>query len=315
MADERWDVPRTESGLQTLLARIEEARAAGDEAGVGHGLLALAFAVVWVRSDNDEPPFMRAVTLTDEALAIFRRVGDERGMLNALVRTSPFRSPEENEARLVEAAELAERLGDDLLRAQVLHARARSIGLTDREAAARMMREAIEIYRRLERWTSLAACLFGLCLYETSPEESYRAAEESARLYRESSRFGDAARSGILAVDKGEKFMAWSEMEPLVRQGLADAIAEVSRSLEAMWWERLAKVSVAKGDAEGAKEALDRKQSLETSDGKTEGERRRDHIAMTKLLIEMAKTQGNTESIALFEAELKRLRSQKPRKS
>ncbi|RYG42512.1 hypothetical protein EON79_18725, partial [bacterium] len=67
MADARWNVPETEEGLQTLLARLEESRRAGDEAAVGRGLLALAWLVKWVRSDNDEPPFVRAGTLAQEA--------------------------------------------------------------------------------------------------------------------------------------------------------------------------------------------------------------------------------------------------------
>ena len=313
MNDERWKVPQTETGLRTLLERIEERRTAGDEAAVGRGLLALAFLVKWVRSDNDEPPFQRAMTLADEALAIFRRLGDARGTLAALTETSAFMPPEESDARLAEAGEIAERLDDEIARADVLRARSRAMGNRDRAEATRLAKAALEIYRRHDRKTAAAACLFSLSIQDGTKEEKHAAAVESALLYREAGRPRDAARSATLAVMNGEGFMAWTDLEPLVRQGLADALAGVDMGTEGIFWGHLAKVCAAKGDLPGEQEAMERQKALKENDGLDAKARRRLDIDMTKQMIEMSRIQGDTEAVAAFEAELRRLKTRRPR--
>lgn len=311
MADERWNVPQTEPGLQTLLARLEESRAAGDEAAVGHGLLALAWLVKQVRSDNDEPPFVRAGTLAAEAIEVFRRVGDEQGLLAALRAPSVFLGPEETDRHLDEAMAIAERLGNRREIARTLAAKGRALGLRDREGSARFIHQALAEFRALDDRTGQAACLLSLSIQLGKEDEKYRAACDAAILYRETGNLGMAAKCASIAVGNGKSFLTFPEMEPLIRQGLADAIAAVGASVEAIFYGYLAKVAVAKGNEEEASECLRRQKSLQESDGLTPQERRRNDVEMTKTLIAMSRAAGNEEGVALFEAELRRLRRRK----
>ncbi|RYG24043.1 hypothetical protein EON82_12085 [bacterium] len=308
MPDARWDVPRTEEGLQLLLSRIAEARQSGDEAGVGLGHLALAHQVKWVRSDNDEPPFLRAHTLTEEALSIFRRLDDERGLLAALRATSMFLSPDEIASRQAEAMALAESLGDEREIANTLASKARSLALRNKVDAAQLTRQALEIFRRLDDKHSAAQCLFSLAIYEEETAASYEAALESAQLYRETGDFKQAAHAAIVAIMYGEELHPWPELEPIVRTGLNDAQAAGSRSDEGLFYGHLAKIAAAKGDAEEAKNYLRWQRELDESDGLTPKERHKQNIEMTKQLIEMSKLSGNAETVAMFEEELKRLK-------
>jgi tetratricopeptide (TPR) repeat protein len=308
MADARWDVPQTEEGLQTLLLRLQESRSEGDETAVGWGLLSLAHLVKWVRSDNDEPPFQRAHTLTEDALAIFRRIGDERGLMAALRSTSMFLSPDEMESRQAEAMRLAEHLGDEKEIARVLSAKARSLSRIDKGEATKLARQALEIFLRLEEKHSAAVCLFGLALYEGDKKVKFEAACESARLYRESGDPKEAAHAAIVAVMYGEGLMSWPELEPIVQAGLQDAQLAGDRSSEATFYSHLAKIAAAKGESQEAEKYLHWQNELQESDGLTAEERHQQAIEMTEQMIEMSKRSGDKEAISMFEEELQRLK-------
>lgn len=307
MTDERWNVPQTEEGLQTLLTRLEESRAAGDEAAVGFGLLALGYQVKWVRSDNHESPFTRAHKLAQEALAIFRRLGNVRGQVRALHAAAPFAPMGEGERMLAEAARIATESGDEVLVARSLVAQARAIGLRDRAEAVRLSRQALETFLRHGEKLSAAACLFGLAVYPDSLREKYEAARESAQLYREVGEFGHASRSASVAIMNGEEFLPFVELAPLIHQGLADAQKESDRSLEGVFYFHLAKLAIEQGQPDKAAKYLRWQNDIEESDGLAPKERRKNDIEMTKQLIAIAKASGNGESETMFKDELKRL--------
>lgn len=312
MAEGRWDVPQTEAGLQTLLARLEESRAAGNEGDVGYGLLALARLVVWTRSDNDEPPFARAGTLATEAIGIFRCANDEKGLLLALRAPASFLGREEVDRRLDEAMEIAERLGDEREIARTLAARGRAMGIRDRAEATRVNTEALRRFRKIGDAAGQAGCLFSLCIGLGKSEEKYAFAKEASDLYRALGNLKMAVKCAMLAVMNGEEFVPWVEMEPLVRQGLADAIASIDAGMEAIFYGHLAKIANAKGDMKEAAEYLRRQASLKTDDGLSPTERRRREIDTTKMLLETSKASGNVEGIELWTKELKRLRRRRP---
>lgn len=313
MIEVRWDVPQTEAGLQTLLARLDESRAEGNERAVGYGLLALAWLVKWVRSDNDEPPFVRALTLTNEALAIFRRIGDTRGQLAALQETSIFLSPEEVDRRHDEAMRLTEEIGEEMARGRTLAARARTMGSRDLKAAVRYGREALAIFLRHDAKKPAAAALLGLAIHLENRQEKYAAALESARLYREVGESLHAGRSAVVAVMYGESFLSWPEMAPVVRQGLADALAGADSVSERILYKHLARVAAAEGNPDEAAGFLDRWRALDESDG-TPRERWQHDVRIVRTLLAASRASGNLQGVQAFRQELRRLRRRRPRR-
>lgn len=308
MADDPWNVPQTEEGLQTVLALLEDCRAAGDDLAVGKGLLRLAHLVKWVRSDNDEAPFDRSRTLALEALEIFRRLDDARGRVLALHAAAPFVPPDERARMLAEADRLAMASNDGVLVARSLWAQARALGLSDPETAERLNREALTIFLRNGEKAAAAGCLFGLAIRGDSHKAKYEAALESARLYREAGLPGDAARSMTIALMGGENFLSHTELEPSVRQGLADAQSDGNRLLESGFYARLAKLADEKGDAPGAARYRRWAEETKEADGLTPRQRRRLEIQNTRLMIASMRSQGNAQVERIFRKSLRRLR-------
>lgn len=108
-----------------------------------------------------------------------------------------------------------------------------------------------------------------------------------------------------------EKVQALSELEGLVREGLQDALDAGHRSQEAHFYRKLALIAGAKGQYEEGEKYLRWAADLEAADGLTPDERRESDIAMTELLIGMAKTQGDKNAEKAFRGELKRLKKSK----
>ncbi len=308
MADPRWDVPQTEEGLQTVLERLAESRAAGDEEQVGWGLLALAFQVIWVRSDNEEPPFVRCGTLATEALEIFRRIGHVKGQIAAIHRLVPSLGPERKNQMVAEADRLAIASGDEVLVARSLAAQARQLAMSDRAGASELARRALEIFLRHDEKRSAAGCCFSLSIQLDDSRAKYEVAIQGADLYRAVGDRKMAAHILSIAEMNGEEFMPYTDLEPIIRQELEDAQAAGSRLREQAAYGHLAKLAAVKGDAEEAAKYLRWEKELEEADGVTPKERHRANIAMTKEMIRMAKTSGNEETVKVFEEELKRLK-------
>ncbi|RYG46029.1 hypothetical protein EON79_11180 [bacterium] len=308
MSDGPWDLPLTEEGLQTLLGRLEESHVAGDEAAVAWGMLALAKMVKWVRSDTVESPFVRAAHLSEGASEIFRRLGDERGLLAALRASTTFVSPDTTEARLNEAMEIAERLGDRREIARTLAAQGRALTPGDPKKKIDTTRRALAEFEALDDKAGQAQCLFTLSIRLETNEEKHAMAREAAELFREIGDRNQASKSVTLAVMYGESFLDFPTLEPLIRQGLADAEAAGDLTGQAMFHGHLAKVAAAKGDAAEVTRCLARQKELDQSDSLTPRERRQGEIEMMKTIVTMAKASGDKESIAGFQSELRRLR-------
>jgi|GEM_PF-1500725 len=312
MSKGSWNVPQTEQGLQEVIGRIGEYRATGDQLELGNGLLELSHLVKWVRSDNDLPPFVRSHQLALEALEAFRSVGDAAGQARALVVASAMADPQTRNAMLTDAEQLAEITGNEDYVAMVLAARGRGAGLSDQGQALEYTRRAMAIYRRSGNRTGLAQCLFSLAIKEEGNEVKRDHALEAADVYRTLENFKEAARCTSLAFMYAKSIQPLEELDSLARQGLQDAQQVGDRAQEGHFYSNLSLIAISKGEPEEAEKYRRWAAELQDSDGLTAYERWESNVEMSKQMVAVAKAQGNREAEAMFKAELKRLKSNKP---
>ena len=297
-----------EEDFQAILVERELCLGQGDELGYAHCLLVLAHAVLWVRSDNEEFPFDRARTLALEALAIMRRHGDKGGELSALLQAVPGHGPKEASEMLASAMVLAKALGDDRALARVLNRQAAHLGMSDKKRAASLNREALEIYERLGDARGQAVCLFGLTIQEQDADLKRGYALRSADLYRSIGNHNEAAKSMSLALMYWPKGKELEAERACAAQGLADAQASASRSLEGSFYAHLSRICAQQGEFEQAEQYRRWEKDIEDSDGLTPEERKRDEIEFTKFVVDAAKKMGNEKASKLFQSRLKDLK-------
>lgn len=310
MAYADWDAPRTEDGLQQVLRRLVECRAAGERDEEGYGLLHLSFLVKWVRSDTDLPPFGRSQELAIMALGIFRQTGNEEGLVRALVAATALADAAAKEAMLSEAESLAERLGDDHLLALALSARARAIGLSDPAKATALHGRSLKLYRRMGHQQGQAQCLFGLAVTGEDVAERRDWAMEAARLYRLVGEYGEAARSVSIALMNAREIQPLTELEPLVREGLEDALAAQDPGLQKGFHEDLAEITLAQGQIEEAEKHRKQASELQAADGLTSYERWLENVEFTEVFIGLARLNNQPEAEKMFREELARLKAE-----
>jgi len=309
----KLDFPRTEAGLQSALSLLADSRLAGDETNEGWLLLELCYLVKWVRSDTCEPPFERSQSLALEALDLFRRTGDQRGVAYALMRSSAMAIPSVTDARLQEAEEIARSLEDRLLLAHVIAARSRQMGLRDQEKAKSFALEALAMYRELGDARGIAGCLFSLSIGLGKSKEKVRYAVESFERYREAGDTEEAGRALHLADMNAESDEELLELEPYFRLALSDAESTGHRSGQQLCHQTLAKIAAAKGDFDAASEHRRLEVELEDDDGLTALEKWEQDVYFTEMLIAAGKRNENAEMQECFEQELARLKKAKPK--
>ncbi len=312
MSQDPWDVTRTEEGLQSVLRKLAECRSAQDEVGIGNGLMALAYLVMWVRSDTVEPPIAGPLELSLEALEAFRRAQNVPGQVRALVRASASLDPESRERMMSEAEHLANGTGDEDLVAMVIAGRARALAMTNSEASSSLHQQALEIYRRTGNRGGQARSLFALSVSSGSAADKRDYALEAATINRELGESAEAARCVALALMNAEELAPLSELEELAQAGLQDCLDAGDRSQEGHFYTKLGLIAAAKGQIDEAQKFRRWASDIENSDGLTPRERWENNVEMTKMMISMAKVQGAHEAVKTFREELKRLRSEKP---
>lgn len=303
---DHWDVQQTEEGLQEVLRRLAECRAAGDQVGIGYALLNLSFLVKWVRSDTDQAPFERSHELALEALEVFRSVDEPRGLVRSLIAASPLAAPEVRESFLSEAEQIAWELGDENQIAAVLAARARSLALYDRSAATKLHERVLKTFESTGNQRGKAQTLFALAIGSGTASEKLEFAREAAHLYRELGDPAQASRCMSVALLNAEEIHPIGELRELAKAGLADALTAGDRLQERHFYEKLAQISKANGDEALVEQYGRWAKDLEDSDGLSPLERRELDVQMGKWLASYARAQG-LEDADEFEAELGRL--------
>lgn len=307
MTTNNWDFPKTEEGFQQALAQLKACREAGDHRQVGYGLLKLSFLVKWVRSDKDTDPFKQSAELAKEAYEEFLLVGDETGLVKALVAASATIDFESGERCLSQAQDIAETLGDEVLLADVMAGRGRKLGLCSKAAAFQLSLAALVIYEKHDLKAKQATCLFSLSLQSNIQADKSEYAIQASKLYREVGDLEEAARCLQVAGLMNESLDPTTR-EQLLRQSLEDALAVGNRSLEGGAYLALSKVLAEKGDKEEAAKYVRWANEIESADGLTPKERRKERMMFTKNLIGMMKKQGNHEGAKVFQNELERLK-------
>lgn len=306
-----WNDPETEAGLQSVLAKLAACREADDRVETARGLLRLAYLVKWVRSDTDDPPFVRSHQLTLEALDLFRHVGDEAGQVRALVAASALAEPVERKALLDEAMALAERLGDQDLIASAISGQARALAPSDRLAAAQLHQRALQLYRDSRNRLGQAHSLFSLAIGDGDAATKLERALESAHLYREEGRFEAAARSLTISLMNAEEIRPLGELEDLAQEGVRMAEQAESQSQRYHFTYKLAQVFSAKGDGEGAAAYYQLANELAPQDV-SPLESWQSEVDLIESMVELADHLGHEDVRKLFQSKLDELMKGRP---
>jgi len=308
-----FEFARSEEGLQAALGLLAQARLTGDSGTEGRVLLKLCYLVKWVRSDNNEPPFDRAQSLAEEALRVFRTIGDQHGIASALLQPVVMSGPDASDRRLQEAEDIARELEDRMLLANVIAARSRAMGLRDRERAKELALEALALYRDLNHSRGVAGCLFSLAIAPGESGEKRGFAVEAFYCYRQAGDTEEAGRALSLSVMNADSDEDLIELEPHFLLALSDAQSTGDHRGRERCFGFLAKIAVAKGDLGAATEYRRQETELKDLDGLPPREKWEMDVYFTKMLITAAKKNTNAEMRRMFEDQLAGLKNVKPK--
>ncbi len=264
----------------------------------------------WVRSDTALPPFARARERALEALEAFRGAGHKKGQVRSLVAASAMADPRSRQEMLSEAETLAAELGEEDNFAMVLARRAWA--MPDRVRADELHRRALAIYQKTGNEPGQARCLFSLAIGEGPPEERRDFAIEAARIYRAIGDPAEAARSMTLAILAAESIQPITDLEDLAQQGLRNAQDAGNRAQELHFAEKLELIALVKGEHKDIEKYRRWAIEVQDADGLTPRERWERNCDTIKVMIAMAKTQGQIDAAKMFQDELTRLKASKP---
>lgn len=307
MNKELWNVPETLAGVTTVRARIDECLAKGDELEAAWGTLALSRLVKWAPWDENGFQVERAGPLAERALEIFRRFDEKRGIIRSLRACIVFTPKEKADAILDEAEALATEIGDEHELAHTLAAKGRSPWRSKEEKQGFNQR-ALEIFRRKDDQSSAAMVLFSMSIGNWGPQGGAYALE-SAQLYRELGEHAHSARSFTMAVTHFENQSDLASRKALAEQGMAEAIASGTRSLELTFVREFAEIGIAEGRTGELQTFIHRwEESQPASSGEVDKVENHNARQMYRRLRNLALEHGNQAAVKMIESELSRLR-------
>lgn len=300
-------LPNTEESLVKVLAALKKCKKSGDERGAAWAIVTLSQLVKHVRSDTRKPPFERSHQLAREALVIFRRVDDQKGIARALRAAAPFEPPPTRGRMLDEAVHISGKIRDAEGLGWGLMAQSNLLAPLDRAGAAAKRDEAMRLFESIGDAAGQAGCLFvrATRLGDGTQEELLKAAMEAAELYRSVGDYGGASRAMTLAAlhAQGADFEV---RKSILNEGLSDSQRAGCRLKEANYYGRLAPLWREVGDAEQAEKYQRWHDEIEASDGLTPRQRERERKLFAKTMSDLAKCAGNDEAAKMFGEEASR---------
>ena len=286
----------TESDLQQVLAERDVCLAAGDRLGYAKALMVLEHVVKWVRSDTEEPPFVRSQKLALEALEVFRAEGDAAGQVDALCHSMAFDPPDIRNRKMDEALQLAESLDNQRLIAHVLSTKARAAALTNKAEAMELNRRVLAIYKSLDMPAGVGQILFSMAIASTESDEiKWEYARQSAAAFKEAGRPRDALRSTVIALMEGEGAVDPQLLKEEAMAGLALAQAVGETQKEMTFYAYLSRICIALGDPVEAAKYHRWHHEMESADGLTDKERERQRKREAREIAALAKSMGHHE--------------------
>jgi hypothetical protein len=184
LLNEGWDARnrhKPEVAHDLFVAAYSLARKRKDIAGQGQALVALADNALHFHPRGDADLFAVREELSDHALALFRQIGDEQGVAEALRVRASVATDKHSHAFLEESLAICERIGD--VRGVI-----RSLGGLGNHAAlhgdgaeaTRLKRKALELARGLDDEETIAELLFSLAIVFDGPKAEHRSLLEEA---------------------------------------------------------------------------------------------------------------------------------------
>jgi tetratricopeptide (TPR) repeat protein len=219
-------------------------RGHGDRPGEAAALVALADLALHY-NPTDQGPFSLRKSLAEQALAIYRDLGDKRGTARAL-RVLASVMPKEDGLRLLEESlALAREEGDKKAIADSVERLGAHQALHQPETATALKEEALALYREIGDRDGEARVLFGLSISQmgSDPVRSRQYAEEALALYRELGHKKQVAQMLM--------FLAWGEPEEETQIAYHTECREICREIGVPIWEASSLRSLAKIAEEG----------------------------------------------------------------
>lgn len=229
---------------------LELARTKRDARATGRALLALADNAMWFLPPGASNAFELREQLAKQALEIFRQLGDEKGIADALWMVAASDDGPASGPLLEESLAIYRRI-DDLvgISRTLFQLGNRSLLTGDAELGAELKSEGLEIARQSGDKAQIAHGLFSRGIgFEGSNRDRRALFEEAQAIFRELGRKGDLARSLQVCAE-----LACDDDELERRESYLTEALEVSRQLDcdylsAISLTGLAKIARARGD-------------------------------------------------------------------
>ena len=234
----------------TLFSEAHFLAKRGGERSVEARALRLLADLAFHYNPTPESAFGRRMRLANEALSIYREIGDKAGASRSLQVLATVSSAENADRMLEESLSLAEEVGDKELVADALERQAAHCGMRDKDRSKNLLERAVAIYREIGDRPGEAQALFSqsIRLMSDDPPRSRALAEAALVIYRELGRKKQVAQM-LMFLDFGGNEDVSNEREARLNE-----CRNICREIGVACWEAgalrsLADIMEARGDS------------------------------------------------------------------
>lgn len=241
---------RLEAAHHLYEKSLKLARKTRDKRAIARALLALADNAMWFLPPGASNGLRLRERLAKQALGLFRKLGDEKGIADALWMQAASDLGPKSEPLLEESLSIYRRIDDLVGISRTLFQLGNRAFMTgDHELAAELKSEALQIARQSGDKAQIAAGLFSRGIgFEGSNRDRRAPFEEAQAIYRELAMKGDLVRAlqvcEQLACDDDD----WDRRESYLTEALDVSRQLGSEHLLATSLERLAEIARSRGD-------------------------------------------------------------------